>query len=113
MKIAGSGGVRRVFVGDLNLNNLPASNNAFEGDAVYLMEPAGGGLGTGNLRAWFPYPCNPDNCGDPHVGQVSISKVQDAPPPVTKRPSAPGAVAGHGNHGWVRQWMTVTWAAPR
>ena len=81
MAIAGNGGVRQVFVGDLNLNNLPASNNAFEGDAVYLMEPAGGGLGTGNLRAWFPYPCNPDNCGDPQKGNgAQITSIQSARP---------------------------------
>ena len=56
------GDVRKVYSGDLNLNNLPADNNAFEGDAVYLMDLPGAALGTGNLRAWFPYPCNPDNC---------------------------------------------------
>ncbi len=61
--------------GDLNLNNLPATNNAFEGDAVFLMEPAGGGLATGNLRAWFPYPCNPDECADPQAGRAAITDV--------------------------------------
>ena len=86
----GNGGVREVFVGDLNLNNLPATNNAFEGDAVYLMEPAGGGLGTGNLRAWFPYPCNPDDCGDPLQGKVSISEGPVRGTAIT-RPPAPRA----------------------
>ena len=108
--ITGNGGVREIFTGDLNLNNLPATNNAFEGDAAYLMEPAGGGLGTGNLRAWFPYPCNPDSCADPLTGKVSITKVQEAAPPFTA-PSAPGSVAatastdGSGN-------VAVTWAPP-
>ena len=110
MVIPGNGGVRQVFSGDLNLNNLPASNNAFEGDAVYLMEPAGGGLGTGNLRAWFPYPCNPDNCGDPQAGRVQITDLQYTEPPL-QVPSSPGSVAatattdGSGS-------ITVRWKPP-
>ncbi len=104
MVIDGNGGVRQVFVGDLNLNNLPASNNAFEGDAVYLMEPAGGGLGTGNLRAWFPYPCNPDNCGDPQAGNgAQITSIMHAP-------SAPGSVAATANNDGS---IEVTWSAPQ
>ncbi len=89
--VIASGAVREVYSGDLNLNNLPASNPAFEGDAMYLMEPAGP-FGTGNLRAWFPYPCNPDNCGDPQQGRVSITNVQYTEPPL-QIPSAPGSVA--------------------
>ena len=104
------GEARLVYSGDLNLNNLPADNPAFEGDAVYLLEPAGA-LATGNLRAWFPYPCNPDECGDPLVGQVSISRVQDTPPPVTNPPSAPGSVQATATTDGTGT-VTVTWAAP-
>ena len=45
---------------DLNLNNLPADNAAFEGDAVYLMDNAGPSA-PATCAAWFPYPCNPDS----------------------------------------------------
>jgi endonuclease YncB( thermonuclease family) len=97
----------KVFSGDMNLNNLPADNAAFEGDAVYLMDNAGPNR-TGNLRAWFPYPCNPDSCGDPAQGALAITSLGLNPPPV-RAPSAPGVVAatastdGSGN-------VTVTWA---
>ena len=77
-----------VFSGDLGLNNLPVDNRAFEGDAVYLMDKAGP-YRTGNLRAWFPYPCNPDNCGDVLAGKVDVELQQVSDPAFTK-PSAPG-----------------------
>jgi fibronectin type 3 domain-containing protein len=104
-----AGGVRKVYSGDLNLNNLPADNAAFEGDAVFLLDNTGS-LATGNLRAWFPYPCNPDNCGDVLTGGISMSAPFLSSPPVRK-PSNPGSVTaqattdGSGN-------VTVTWAAP-
>ncbi len=104
------GEVREIFSGDLNLNNLPAVNNAFEGDAVYLMEPAGGGLGTGNLRAWFPYPCNPDDCGDPQKGKVEITGVQYVEP-APQTPSAPGSVAATASTDGTGS-ITVRWAPP-
>ncbi len=104
------GQVREVYAGDMNLNNLPADNPAFEGDAVYLMEPANSRHTTGNLRAWFPYPCNPDDCVDPLVGALKMSTpVLDSPP--VRKPSDPGSVTstasvdGLGN-------VTVAWAAP-
>ena len=108
--VVGAGEVREVYTGDMNLNNLPANNAAFEGDAVYLMDNSGP-FNTGNLRAWFPYPCNPDECGDELQGKVSITRVQDATAPVTKAPSAPGSVLampstdGSGS-------VTVTWSPP-
>lgn len=52
-------------------DNLPAENEYFEGDAVYLMDDAGS-YQTGNLRAAFAYPCNPDDCRDPLTGSVSV-----------------------------------------
>ena len=52
--IAGSGGVREVYSGDMNLNNLPADNAAFEGDAVYLMEPAGAPQAQGTCARGSP-----------------------------------------------------------
>ena len=75
LPVINPGEATRSTKASLNLNNLPADNRAFEGDAVYLMEPAGA-LKTGNLRAWFPYPCNPDNCEDPQKGRVEITGVQ-------------------------------------
>ncbi len=104
------GDVQEVYSGDLNLNNLPATNTAFEGDAVYLMEPAGGGLGTGNLRAWFPYPCNPDDCGDPQKGQVEITGVQYVEPAL-QTPSAPGSVEATASTNGTGS-ITVRWAPP-
>jgi endonuclease YncB( thermonuclease family) len=107
--IVPAGQVRKVYSGDLNLNNLPADNAVFEGDAVFLLDNAGS-LGTGNLRAWFPYPCSPDNCGDAMSGAITMSSpVLDSPP--VRKPSNPGSVAaqastdGSGN-------VTVTWAPP-
>ncbi len=88
--VVAPGEVREVFAGDMNLNNLPADNPAFRGDAVYLMEPAGD-TRTGNLRAWFPYPCNPDDCTDPLAGAIQIGAVGTTPP-ATRAPSPPGAV---------------------
>ena len=105
-----AGQAKLVYTGDLNLNNLPAGNDAFEGDAVYLMEPATAKLGTGSLRAWFPYPCNPDACTDPLKGKVTISNVRASAPP-DEAPSAPGSVrvvATTDGTGLV----TVSWAAP-
>lgn len=102
-----AGQAREVYSGDLGLNNLPADNPAFEGDAVYLMDNAGPHR-TGNLRAWFPYPCVPDRCRDPLVGSLAITDVRLVPP-ATRPPSPAGSVAavastdGSGN-------VTVTWA---
>ncbi len=104
-----AGQVREVFSGDLGLNNLPVVNDAFEGDAVYLMDTAGS-LETGNLRAWFPYPCNPDNCRDPLVGAVDMELVQVSDPPYT-RPSAPGSVKAVATTDGTGA-AVVTWAAP-
>lgn len=107
--VIASGGVREVYSGDMNLNNLPASNPAFEGDAVYLMEPAGP-FGTGNLRAWFPYPCNPDDCGDVLSGAITMSAPALDGTPVRK-PSDPGAVSATAST-TAAGTATVTWAAP-
>lgn len=54
-------------------DNLPAPNPDFVGDAVYLMDNAGP-YSTGNIRAWYPYPCEPDDCVDPLKGKVDISR---------------------------------------
>jgi hypothetical protein len=104
------GAVREVYSGDMNLNNLPAENPAFEGDSVYLMEPANGQYTTGNLRAWFPYPCNPDDCTDPLEGAITMSTpVLDSPP--VRTPSDPGSVAATASTDGSGT-VTVTWAAP-
>jgi titin len=93
----------------LGLNNLPADNPAFEGDALYLMDNAGP-LRTGNLRAWFPYPCNPDNCGDVLSGGITMSSpVLDSPP--VRKPSNPGSVAATAST-TATGTAVVTWAAP-
>jgi endonuclease YncB( thermonuclease family) len=52
-------------------DNLPADNPYFAGDAAYLMDNAGP-YQTGNLRAWAPYPCNPDECADPLKGALTV-----------------------------------------
>jgi hypothetical protein len=93
----------------MNLNNLPPDNPAFEGDAVYLMDNASP-FKTGNLRAWFPYPCNPDECGDVLQGKVAMQLVQIADPPYTK-PSAPGSVRAEATTNGTGQ-ATVNWAEP-
>lgn len=107
--IVPAGAVRMVYRGDMNLNNLPPDNAAFEGDAVYLMDNAGP-YGTGNLRAWFPYPCDPDDCRDVLRGSLDMTLDQVSDPALTK-PSAPGevtAVASTDGTGTA----TVTWAEP-
>lgn len=66
-------------------DNLPAPNPEFVGDAVYLMDNAGP-YSTGNIRAWYPYPCEPEDCVDPLKGKVDISGVtweEDPTPPAT------------------------------
>jgi hypothetical protein len=104
-----AGEVREVYTGQMNLNNLPANNKEFEGDALYLLDTAGP-YATGNLRAWFPYPCNPDDCTDPLAGRVEITRVQAGDPPL-HAPSAPGSRAatattdGSGD-------VHLAWAAP-
>ena len=55
-------------------DNLPAPNPEFVGDAAYLMDNAGP-YSTGNIRAWYPYPCEPEDCVDPLKGKVDISGV--------------------------------------
>ncbi len=104
-----AGSVRRVFRGDMNLNNLPTDNAAFQGDAVYLMDNAGK-YETGNLRAWFPYPCNPDDCTDPLQGKLAVDVVQSQDPAQTK-PSAPGSVTAVASSDGTGK-ATVTWAEP-
>ena len=92
-----------------DLNNLPADNAAFEGDAVYLMDNAGP-YGTGNLRAWFPYPCNPDNCGDVLSGAITMSHSRarwDARAQA-EQPRLGGRDGEHDGRGTA----TVTWAHP-
>jgi endonuclease YncB( thermonuclease family) len=62
------------YTSDRNwFDNLPADNPHFAGDSVYLMDNAGS-YETGNMRAWFPYPCNPDECRDPLRGALSVGK---------------------------------------
>ena len=67
--------------------------------------------GTGNLRAWFPYPCNPDACGGSLGGQVSITSGPGTDPAMTD-PSAPGSVVAHGDDRRKRATCTVTWGPP-
>lgn len=104
-----AGGVRLVYSGDMNLNNLPADNSAFVGDAVFLMDDAGK-YGTGNLRAWFPYPCNPDSCDDVLTGALTMSSPVLTSPP-TRAPSDPGSVTATASTSAAGS-VTVTWAAP-
>ena len=68
-------------------------------------------MSTGNLRAWFPYPCNPDNCGDAQMGKVAITNVQYVDHPPSKPPSAPGSVAATASTDGTGA-VTVRWAAP-
>ena len=70
-------------------DNLPGDNANFVGDAAYLMDAAGG-YETGNLRAWFPYPCNPDRCTDPLRGSVTVTAAPAGDP--VRAPSPPRAV---------------------
>jgi len=104
-----AGSVRMVFSGDMNLNNLPTDNPAFRGDAVFLMDNAGP-YRTGNMRAWFPYPCNPDDCGDVLQGRVSMELVQISNPPYTT-PSAPGSVTAAATTDGTGR-VALSWAAP-
>ncbi len=104
-----AGQVSRVYRGDMNLNNLPPDNPAFEGDAVYLMDNAGP-YKTGNLRAWFPYPCNPDDCRDVLRGVVDMTLDQVSDPAST-RPSAPGSVTAVASTDGTGT-AAVTWAEP-
>lgn len=94
-----------------SFDNLPADNSKFVGDAAYLMDNTGV-FATGNLRAWFPYPCNPDSCRDPLAGKVRITGVQEnsalAP---TRKPSAPGSVAATATTDGTSN-IAVTWAPP-
>lgn len=93
--------------------NLPARNDSFVGDAAYLMDSAGP-YQTGNLRAWFPYPCNPDTCdtsaSNPLRGKLEIASIR-ATDPARRAPSRPQAVvaqAAADGSGSIR----VTWKAP-
>ena len=97
-------------------NNLPANNTSFVGDAAYLMDNAGP-YETGNLRSWFPYPCNPDNCRDPLVKLAEASTLDVITPsagdwntgqdiPGTPRQlNATAEADGSGD-------ITVTWIPP-
>ena len=49
----------------------PRTTPRSTGDVAYLMDNAGP-YETGNLRTWFPYPCNPDDCMDPLLGKVAV-----------------------------------------
>lgn len=93
--------------------NLPATNNAFVGDAAYLMDSAGP-YETGNLRTWFAYPCNPDSCNDPANnplrGKVRIESIRVGPPP-SHEPSKPQAVVAQSLADGTSR-VTVTWKAP-
>ena len=104
-----AGEVREVYGQSFGLNNLPADNAAFEGDAVYLMDNAGP-YGTGNLRAWFPYPCNPDNCGDVLSGGITMSTPALDGTPIRK-PSNPGSVAAEAST-TAAGTAVVNWVAP-
>ncbi len=90
-------------------DNLPADNPQFAGDAAYLMDDAGR-YQTGNLRAWFPYPCNPDDCRDPLVGALAVVPPEDGDWNTGQEPpSAPRQVdveAGADGS------LGVTWLAP-
>lgn len=88
--------------------NLPVSNPDFVGDAAYLMDDAGS-YDTGNLRAWFPYPCDPDDCVDPLRGKVAVGSVdrsggQDVPS-APRDVRAAAASDGSGD-------LAVTWRVP-
>ena len=91
--------------------NLPADNTSFTGDVAYLMDNAGP-YETGNLRTWFPYPCNPDDCIDPLLGKAAV-----LPPDAAdwntgqELPSAPRQVdvtAAADNTGSI----SIAWQAP-
>ncbi len=91
--------------------NLPIDNSSFTGDAVYLMDAAGP-YETGNLRAWGPYPCDPDNCVAGLSGKLSVVQPKDADWATGQdTPSAPWGVsvstAADGSGG-----VTVSWKAP-
>jgi hypothetical protein len=67
-------------------DNLPAPNPEFVGDAAYLMDNAGP-YSTGNIRAWYPYPCEPEDCVDPLKGKVDISAWELEPPATPADPA--------------------------
>ena len=90
-------------------DNLPADNPHFVGDSVYLMDTAGP-YQTGNMRAWFPYPCNPDECGDPLVGALNVVEpTSDDWNDGQEVPSAPRQVDVTSN---AEGSLDVTWLEP-
>ncbi len=100
-----------VFYADAGpwLDNLPSENEFFEGDAVYLMDDAGN-LQTGNLRAAFAYPCNPDDCRDPLKGSLSVvTPTPESWQTGQEPPSAPRQVDVSAG---VDADLTVTWQVP-
>lgn len=95
--------------GDAWFDNLPADNPHFVGDSVYLMDNAGP-YETGNMRAWFPYPCNPDECSDPLVGALNVVEpTADDWASGQEVPSAPRQVDVTSN---AEGSLDVTWLAP-
>ena len=59
--------------------NFDAADNYFYGDAAYLYDVQPG-HDYGNLRAWYHYPCDPDDCWDPLVAKLTLRTVQADPP---------------------------------
>ncbi len=58
--------------------NADPSGATFTGDGVYVFDRQPG-VATGNLRAWFHYPCDPRACRDPLVGQLRFGPVHYNP----------------------------------
>lgn len=70
---------------DLYFNGLPQmfpnadpSGATFTGDSLYVFDKQAN-VATGNLRAWFHYPCDPRACTDPLVGRLRFGPVQYNP----------------------------------
>ena len=59
--------------------NFDAADDYFYGDAAYLFDVQPG-YDYGNLRAWYHYPCDPDDCWDPLVGKLTLATVRADPP---------------------------------
>jgi endonuclease YncB( thermonuclease family) len=80
---AGTPGPRDYYMGRDNhvFANFDAADNYFYGDAAYLFDVQPG-VEYGNLRAWYHYPCDPDDCWDPLVGKLTLRSVVADPPGV-------------------------------
>jgi endonuclease YncB( thermonuclease family) len=80
---AGAPTVRDFYMGRENhvFANFDATDNYFYGDAAYLYDVQPG-HDYGNLRAWYHYPCDPDDCWDPLVAKLTLRTVQADPPGV-------------------------------